>query len=115
MGASQHTRLSDPNGQPPNLPGMSSDQPGERPQAAGFPNPRRTLFERRIHHPTQLRYRMPIPSGTLSPSLDLAKRQIARAALQSCRPFKQPDRTTLPGQLRGTRSGEARRAVPIRN
>ena len=55
---------------------------------------------------------IPIPSGTLSPSLDLAKRQIAHAALQSCRPFKQPDRTTLLGQLRGTRSGEARRAVP---
>ena len=30
---------------------------------------------------------MAIPSGTLSPSLDLEKRQIARAALQPCRPL----------------------------
>ena len=44
--------------------------------------------------------RIPIPSGTLSPSIDLEKRQIAREALQSCRPFKQPDRTTLGQALR---------------
>ena len=33
------------------------------------------------------RYRMTIPSGTLSPSIDLEKWQIARAALQTCRPL----------------------------
>ena len=41
----------------------------------------------------QALYSIPIPSGTLSPRLDLAKRQIVRAALQTCRPLEQPDRT----------------------
>ena len=46
------------------------------------------------------RYRIPIPSGTLASSLDLEKRHIARAALQTCRPLEQPDRTTLGQALR---------------
>ena len=45
-------------------------------------------------------YRIPIPSGTLSPSIDLEKRHIARAALHTCRPLEQPDRTTLGQALR---------------
>ena len=32
-----------------------------------------------------------IPSGTLSPGIDLEKRQIARAALQTCRPLEYAD------------------------
>ena len=43
---------------------------------------------------------MPILSGTLSPSIDLKKRQIGRAALQPRRAFEQPDRTALGQALR---------------
>lgn len=46
------------------------------------------------------RSRIPIPPGTPSPSLDIEKRQIARAALQPCRALEQPDRTALGQALR---------------
>ena len=40
------------------------------------------------------------PSGTLSPSIGPERRQIARAALQTCSPLERPDRTPLGQALR---------------
>ena len=43
------------------------------------------LLSSRFTKGIYLRYRISIPSGTASPSIDLEKWQIARAALQTCR------------------------------